>query len=112
MMVTCKKSIVILLTCLITGAAFIAPVFGAEDCSAGELFDLINKNEISMIISYEELLKHTKDPFLIGGYLNAGFLTDNHYFGLSYTRKGATRSSDKIDSNMTKTLASRAFFIP
>lgn len=112
MMTTFKKKLNFLFIFLFTGAAFIAPVYAASGFDLQELLELINKEENSSIISYSDLLKETQNMTNISGYSNIGFLLNDHYYGLSFTKKGPTMNSDRIDSEMTKTLASRAIFLP
>jgi len=111
-MTTFKKKLNFLFIFLFTGAAFIAPVYAASGFDLQELLELINKEENNSIISYDDLLKETQNITNISGYSNIGFLLNDHYYGLSFTKKGPTMNSDRIDSEMTKTLASRAIFLP
>jgi len=112
MMTTFKNNLHFLFLFLFTGAAFIAPVYAASGFDFKELHDLINKDEKNLIISYDDLLKETQNITNISGYSNTGFLLNNLYYGLSFTQKGPTMNSERIDTEMTKTLASRAIFLP
>jgi len=112
MMATYSKNAIFFLSLLLSGAVFLAPVFGASDFPVRELYKLINRNESTLLISYDDLLKETQNLFFVSGYKNTGFLINNQYYGFSYTQKDNTDHSEMIDIEMTKTLASRAIFIP